>query len=120
MYVLLRAGDPSVGRTVWIRADHTAGAAGWINNILRYRAKRDGVPDFRIQVGPLHGVADVNRDRAVDKAHQGKRLLSAGAGCDLANACGDRHGPRKNPSGEQISDRVLMFCVLLTEIRVFE
>src|SRR5215472_4938424 len=120
MNVLLRTGDRRVEGTVRVCAHYAVGTACRIDLVLGYCTEGNGVPDFRIQIVPLHGVAGVNGDRAVNEAHQGKRLLSAGRGGDLADTCGHGCGSRRNLGGEHVRDRVVMLCMLLLEVRVCE
>ena len=85
---------------------------------MRDRAKSDGVPDCRIQIGPLHGVARVNRDGAVKETHHGKRLLSATGSGNFTHTRGDRRPVGNDRGREQISDRVIMFGLMLMVITV--
>src|SRR5215472_9052441 len=120
VHVLLWGGDRRVQRTVGIGAHHAIGTAGWIESVLRNRTKGDGVPDFRIQIGPLHGVADVNRDRVTKEANHGKRLLPAGSGADLPDS--RSHGLRVGLylRGKHVRYRMLMLGMMLMTIRVLE
>ncbi len=75
-------GDGAVARAVGVDG-HVRGRRYGIRG---FRAERDGVRSNRVDIGPFHGFADMDRDRLVREAHDAEGIGAARGGDNLAAA----------------------------------